>query len=155
MPTRLSAVRCRLATRVTLRQLLLSVPFFNSSDWRSLPTSGHVENSGPNPLSGFAPKQTKGSSVWRTTYIVLHVWSIFIILHKSPCIIFPTLPYLVLESFCASLHHSIIIWLSVSSLSPDDLHFFCFFCFLHLIFLGFNRVSHHSVVFCYYYYLHL
>ena len=25
-----------------------------------------------NPLSGFAPKQTKESSAWRTTYIVLH-----------------------------------------------------------------------------------
>ena len=26
-----------------------------------------------NPLSGFAPKQTKESSAWRATYIVLHV----------------------------------------------------------------------------------
>ena len=26
-----------------------------------------------NPLSGFAPKQTKESSAWRTTYIVLHL----------------------------------------------------------------------------------
>ena len=41
-------------------------------DWRSLPTPGHVEISSPNPLSGFMPKQTKGASAWRTTYIVLH-----------------------------------------------------------------------------------
>ena len=40
--------------------------------WRSLPTSGRVEISSPNPLSGFAPKQTKGSSAWRTTYMVSH-----------------------------------------------------------------------------------
>ena len=66
-----SAVRCRLATRVTLRQLLLLSPFVSLSDWRSLPTSGHVKISSPNPLSGFAPKQTKRSSAWRTTYIVL------------------------------------------------------------------------------------
>ena len=26
-----------------------------------------------NPLSGFAPKQTKESSAWQTTYIVLHI----------------------------------------------------------------------------------
>ena len=36
----------------------------------SLPTSGRGEISSPNPLSGFAPKQTKESSAWRTTYIV-------------------------------------------------------------------------------------
>ena len=35
-----------------------------------LPTSGHVEDRGLRPLFGFAPKQTKGSSAWRTTYIV-------------------------------------------------------------------------------------
>ena len=39
-------------------------------DWRSLPTSGRVEIVSPNPLSGFPPKQTKGSSAWWTTYIV-------------------------------------------------------------------------------------
>ena len=50
--------------------LLLS-PFVSPSDWCSLPTSGHAEISSPNPLSGFAPKQTKVSSAWWTTYIVL------------------------------------------------------------------------------------
>ena len=43
-----------------------------------LPISGHVEISSPNPLSGFVPKQTKGLSVWRTTYIVLHLESAYI-----------------------------------------------------------------------------
>ena len=39
---------------------------------RPLTTSGYGEISGPkNPLSGFAPKQTKESSAWRATYIVL------------------------------------------------------------------------------------
>ena len=45
--------------------------FVQLSDWRSLPTSGHAEISSPKPLSGFAPKQTKESSAWRTTYGVL------------------------------------------------------------------------------------
>ena len=39
-----------------------------------LPTSGRVEISSPNTLSGFAPKQTKGSSTWRTTDIVLQIY---------------------------------------------------------------------------------
>ena len=42
-------------------------------DWRSLLTSGHVEISSPNTLSGFASKQTKESSAWLTTYIVSHL----------------------------------------------------------------------------------
>ena len=38
-------------------------------------SSGHAEISSPkNPLSGFAPKQTKESSAWRATYIVLHLY---------------------------------------------------------------------------------
>ena len=66
-----SPVRCRLATRVTLRQLpslssfvqlLLVFPSYFRSR-RDLESR---------PLFGFAPKQTKGSSAWRTTYIVLH-----------------------------------------------------------------------------------
>ena len=71
MSTGLSAVRCRLATRVTLRklpslgsfvQLLLALPsYFRSRRDRGL-----------RPLFGFTLKQTKGSSAWRTTYIVLH-----------------------------------------------------------------------------------
>ena len=38
-----------------------------------LPTSGQVEDRGLRPLFGFAPKQTKGYSAWRTTYIVLQI----------------------------------------------------------------------------------
>ena len=34
-----------------------------------------------NPLSGFAPKQTKESSAWRATYIVLHIGLL-------PCVIY-------------------------------------------------------------------
>ena len=44
--------------------------FVQLSDGRSLSTYGRVEISSPNPLSAFAPKQTKGSSAWRTIYIV-------------------------------------------------------------------------------------
>ena len=38
-----------------------------------LPTSGLVEDLELRPLFGFAPKQTKGSSAWRTTHIVSHI----------------------------------------------------------------------------------
>ena len=65
----LSGVDWPLASPFT--NCLLSVPLSNSSRV-PLPTSGHVELSSPNPLSGFAPKQTKRSSAWQTTYIVLH-----------------------------------------------------------------------------------
>ena len=44
---------------------------------RPLTTSGYAEISSPkNPLSGFAPKQTKESSAWRATYIVLHKYGL-------------------------------------------------------------------------------
>ena len=49
----------------------LQVPFVSLSDWNPLPTFGYFVISSPNPLSDFAPKQTKGSSAWRTTDIVL------------------------------------------------------------------------------------
>ena len=72
MPIRLSAVPCRLVTRLTLRQLPSSSPFVQLSSRIPLPTSGHSRSRVQNPLSGFAPKQTKESFAWRTTYIVLH-----------------------------------------------------------------------------------
>ena len=40
----------------------------------SLPTSSLVEDLELRPLFGFAPKQTKGSSAWRTTHIVSHYY---------------------------------------------------------------------------------
>ena len=45
-----------------------------------LPTSSYVEISSPNSLFDFAPKQTKGSSAWRTTYIVSHYVKLIAIL---------------------------------------------------------------------------
>ena len=69
--TGLSPVRCRLVTRVTLRQP--NFEFLCPTPWLAFPSSLPV-TSRPrvqNPLSGFAPKQTKESSAWRTTYIVL------------------------------------------------------------------------------------
>ena len=50
-----------------------SSSFVQLSDRRFLPTSGHPRSRVQNPLSGFAPKQTKESSACRTTYIVLHI----------------------------------------------------------------------------------
>ena len=44
---------------------------------RSLPTSGCVEILSPNPLSGFAPKQTKELSAWWITYVVSQVGNPF------------------------------------------------------------------------------
>ena len=71
-PTGLSAVRCRLPCPSSVANCLLLTPFVSPPDLRSRPTSGHVEISSPNPLSGFVPKQTKKSTAWRTSYIVLH-----------------------------------------------------------------------------------
>ena len=69
------SLSCRLVTSAVasaFANCLLWVPLSNSLTRVPLPTSGHVENRGLRPLFGFAPKQTKGSSAWRTTYIVLH-----------------------------------------------------------------------------------
>ena len=49
-----------------------------------LPTSGCVEISSPNPLPGFAPKQTKGSSACRTTYVVLQI--IMVLTTRAKCL---------------------------------------------------------------------
>ena len=56
----------------------------------------------------------------------LFVWSNFNFLHNSRWIALHTQSCLVLYSFCANLPHALIIWLTVSSLSPHNLHFlFC------------------------------
>ena len=67
-----SLLRCRLVTRVTLRQL----PTYQSfclTLWLAFPYPFPVMSRSQiqNPLSGFAPKQTRESSAWRTSYIVL------------------------------------------------------------------------------------
>ena len=71
-----SAVRYRLATCVSRPQLLLPSPFVQFLT-RSLTHFRSRRDRGLRPLFGFAPKQTKGSSAWQTTYIVLH--------HKELC----------------------------------------------------------------------
>ena len=79
-------------------------------------------------------------------------------LHNSQWITFPTQSYQVLYSFCASLLHSFNLWLTVSSLSPYNIHLqfscvlsillwhnyhlellwnFGFYFFLIILFLGF------------------
>ena len=67
-----SGVRCQLPLSVVPRQLL-SAPFSNQlsfvSPYHFRPRRDFKSK---NPLSGFAPKQTKESSAWRATYIVLH-----------------------------------------------------------------------------------
>ena len=65
-----SAVRCRLATRVTLRQLPSSSSFFQLP-LAFPPYFWSRRDRGLKPLFGFAPKQTKESSAWRIMYIVL------------------------------------------------------------------------------------
>ena len=53
-------------------------------------------------------------------------WSNLNCLHISQWITLPIQSYLVLYSFCATLLHSFIMWLIVSSLSPYSLHLlFC------------------------------
>ena len=67
----------------------------------------------------------------------LIVWSNFNLLHISQWITLPTQSCLVLYSFCANLLHSLIIWLIVSPLSPNnlDLLFCCVLSILALIWL--------------------
>ena len=60
MPTRLSAVRCRLVTRITLHKLFLRVPLSNSLTGLPLPTSGHAEIWSPKPFVWFRAKTVKG-----------------------------------------------------------------------------------------------
>ena len=67
-----SGVRCRLPLSVSRRQLLVSSFLQPTLFSRPVTSSGHAEISSPKTLlSGFAPKQTKESSAWRATYIVL------------------------------------------------------------------------------------
>ena len=67
-----SAVRCRLAIHVTLRQLPSLSPFVQFLS-RSLTHFWSRRDRRLRPFYGFAPKQTKGSSAWQTTYIVLQI----------------------------------------------------------------------------------
>ena len=71
--TGLSAVRCRLPCPSSVANCLLRVPL-STSLWLAFPYPLPVtpKSRVQNPLSGFAPKQTKESSTWRTSYIVLH-----------------------------------------------------------------------------------
>ena len=76
--TALDPISCQLVSLLSGVDWPLASPFANSFLWVSLSNSslafpsGRVEISSPNPLSGFAPKQTKESCAWWTTYIVLH-----------------------------------------------------------------------------------
>ena len=49
------------------------------------------------------------------------------LLHNFQWITFSTQPYLALYFFCASLLYSLIIWLTVSSLSPLNLHLLIYY----------------------------
>ena len=53
----------------------------------------------------------------------------FNLLHNSQWITFPIQSYLFMLFFCASLQHSLLIWLTISSMSPHNLHLL-FFCVL-------------------------
>ena len=65
-------VRSRPPLSMSRRQLL-SAPLSNPLSSRvPLPLPDPARIQVQNPLSGFAPKQTKESSAWRATYIVLH-----------------------------------------------------------------------------------
>ena len=69
-----SGVRCQLPLSVVPRQLL-SAPFSNQLSFAS-PYHFRIRRDfkSKNPLSGFAPIQTKESSAWRATYIVLQAY---------------------------------------------------------------------------------
>ena len=74
MPTRLSPARYRLPCPSSVANCLLRVPLSNSLLAFPYPLPVTPKSRVQNPLSGFAPKQTKESSAWRTSYIVLHTY---------------------------------------------------------------------------------
>ena len=67
----------------------------------------------------------------------LFVWSNFNFLHNSQWITLLTQSCLVLYSFCVNLLHLLIMWSTISSLSPHNLHllFCCVLSILTLIWL--------------------
>ena len=71
---------------------------------------------------------------------IVHILFVLMVnfLHNSQWITLPTQSCLALYSFCASLLHSLIMWLIVSSLSPYNLHLLlcCASSILALIRLG-------------------
>ena len=61
----------------------------------------------------------------------LLVWSNLNFLHISQWITLPTQSCLASYSFCANLQHSLIMWLTVSTLPPHSLHLlFCYVLFI-------------------------
>ena len=62
----------------------------------------------------------------------LFVWSNFNFLHNSQWITLATQSCLVLYSFCASLLHSLIMWLIVSSLLEHNLHLLFCYVYFHV-----------------------
>ena len=67
-----SLLRCRLVCPSSVANCPLLSPFVQLSD--SCPVTSRSQ--AQNPLSGFAPKQTKESSAWRTNYIVLQCFGL-------------------------------------------------------------------------------
>ena len=77
--TGLDPLSCRLVSLLSRVNCLCPSSLANSFELlfptlfsRPLPLPVTARFQVQNPLSGFAPKQTKESSAWRTTYIVLH-----------------------------------------------------------------------------------
>ena len=68
-----SGVRCRLLLSIVPRQLPTSSSFSQLSSCVPLLLPVTSRSLIQNPLSGFAPKQTKESSAWQAAYIVLHL----------------------------------------------------------------------------------
>ena len=89
------------------------------------------------------------SFFWRDSGLCichLFIWSNLNFLHNSEWIALPTQLCLVLYSFCASLLHSLIMWLIISSLSLDKLHLL----FCCLIYSCFDMVGPYGVILCCY-----
>ena len=60
-----------------------SVPLSHSLTRIPLPLPVTSRSRVQNPLSGFAPKQTKELSAWRTIYIVLHIRMFITYIHRT------------------------------------------------------------------------
>ena len=79
-------------------------------------------------------------------FLVVHIPRVHMVkleIFSTTLIPFLTQPCLDLYSFCPNIHHSLIIWLPVSSLSPHNLH-----CLFRCVLFIFTLTSFVLITFC-------
>ena len=116
MLPRLSA-QCPLSTAsVHVPSPTLSAPFPSQLSFRvPLPLPDTARSQVQNPLSGFAPKQTKESSAWWATYIVLHLYgSMCLRICVCVCVcVYVCANAIVCVCVCVLVYVCVLVWVLV------------------------------------------